>query len=96
MSYGILAWGKTGAQNRKRIESLHKKALKVLDLEYFTHKPLNYQFIYEYCSLTNLYKILYQNHHDYFKIKLQNILTSHNHDTRAVTDSNFNNPLYRK
>ena len=95
LSYGILAWGRSGKVNNKKIQALQDRALKILNLEYTNHSFLDFNSIYEYSSQTKLHNILNRNHHSYFRDKLSNLTPSHNHHTRGVLEGNFEIPSHR-
>ena len=70
MTYGILAWDKCGTYSRDRIDSLQNRSLRILNLNFNTHKILNFNSIYEYLALIKLFKIQYLSNHDYYYQKL--------------------------
>ena len=82
--------------------SLINKALKlVLDtnsanLDILKNKGmLNYEMVVEYSCCTNMYRILMNDAHNYFKNKILNFQPDHEHGTRAVNLRHINLPFYR-
>ena len=55
MAYGILAWGKCGTYSRDRIDSLQNRFLRILNLNIYIHKVLNFNSIYGYLAMTKLF-----------------------------------------
>jgi len=101
VSYGILAWGKSGLVNANRVERLLHRARKVVDYPHtgrniVTDDLLNFQSIYKYFAAVNLYKILKLNHHQYFCSLLEDLIPQHSRATRFMTSDRFNVPRYSK
>ena len=96
MAYGILAWGKCGTYSRDRIVSLQNRSLRILNLNFNTHKILNFNSIYEYLALVKLFKIQNLRNHDYYYQKLMLLIPQHNQQTRSLTFKNFNTPFFNK
>ena len=95
MAYGILAWGKCGTYSRDRIDSLQNRSLRILNLNFNTHKILNFELQYEYLALIKLFKIQNLRNHDYYYQKLM-LIPQHNQQTRSLTFKNFNTPFFNK
>jgi len=99
VSYGIVAWGRSGVGNSNHIERLLRKARNVVmypvrknPLENF----LSFQSIYKYFTCVKLYKVVKLGQHPYFVHNFNSLLPRHTHETRFNSQVRFTPPLYSK
>ena len=90
LTYALLAWGRSGLTNAAKIECDHRKACKLLTD--YNHRILTFHLIYDYFALLKAFNTNTLNYHKYFKNKLSSHQPSHMHNTRHITNSNFNTP----
>ena len=92
LTYALLAWGILGRTNAAKIECAHRRTRKLLTD--YNHRILCFHSIYDYFALLNAFNTNTLNFHKYFKDKLSSHQTSHLHNSRHRTNSNFNTPFF--
>jgi len=101
VSYGVLAWGRSGLGNANHMERLLRRAWRVVDYpktgrNRVTTDILNFHSIYNYFASVNLYKIQRLNHHQYFSDLLESLIPQHGRVTRFSASDSYNIPRYLK
>jgi hypothetical protein len=100
--YGITAWGSSGVIHINRINSLQKKALKLLPIlnnnacNFYSYEILNIRSLYSYFSSIKFYKIFKQGQHEHFLHDIISLLPVHSYQTRHKENEHFNLPLCKK
>ena len=89
--HALLAWGRSGGMNAAKIECAHRRASKLLTD--YNHWILTFHSIYDNFALLKAFNTNTFNY-QYFKDKLFSHQSSHMHNTRHRTNSNFNTPLF--
>ena len=100
MTYGILACGNSGTCNILRIKRIENNFNKLLAMKRLPHQNTNFKFLnfdslYDSCSLLKFYRCFKTSNHLYFKNSINNLLPSHDYRTRFNTDGNVLLPSYR-
>ena len=101
-TYAITSYQSAYSNQTNKLNNLINKALKlVLDtnsanLDILKNKSMmNYDMVVEHSCCINMYRILMTDAHNYFKNKISNFQTDHDHGTRAVNLEHINLPFYR-
>ena len=92
LTCALLAWGRSGSTNAAKIECAHRRPCKLLTD--YNQKIPTLHSIYDYFSLLKAFNTNTLHFHQYFKGKLSSHQPSHIHNTRRITNSNFNTPLF--
>ena len=91
LTYAVIVWGNSSANLVRKISSLQRQAVRLLDWyspysDIFTRfRLLEFKFIYKYFCVVALFNIL-RGCNTYFSGRIENTQVSHSHDTRGVAD----------
>lgn len=99
--YGIAAWGGTAQRHLDKLNVLQRRAVKLLPQvgnvnRFSSYRILTINNLYKYFCGIKLYKSFVIGSHEYFKVKFNSLLPSHNYDTRQISNSHFNVPAFNK
>jgi len=99
ISYGVVAWGRSGLCNAARMDRLLHRARKCVAYGAgygFTSDMLNFNSIFKYFVGLKLYKVVRLEQHPYFSRLLSSLIPQHGYSTRFATHNNYNTPRFVK
>jgi len=101
VSYGIVAWGSSGAVNISRVERILYRARKLVNYSSVCicaaeNRLFTCSTIYIYFILVKMFKIVQLGEHSYFRPVFDQLAPSHSHETRFSRHTNYNIPSYCK
>ena len=101
MTYAITVWGRSSIGNRNLCNSAVKRVWKIIFYNCVRQgannlELLTYDSMLEYFACLKLCKIMFLNGHNYFRIKMLQLASSHSHETRFNSQSNLNSPFFTK
>ena len=99
--YGIIVWGNCGIVNINRVNRIHRRAVRLIEVSNYTPEAhpcslLSVKSIINYFTALKFHKCIYAINHSYFSNKINNLLPIHTHITRFTVHELYNIPMYKK
>jgi len=101
VSYGVAVWGGASSANISRMDRLLKRAYKYVSFgcrgfSIASNSFFKFSSIYDYFSMLKFYRIVSLGEHRFFATILGELMPSHDHNTRFVTNNLLNTPRLSK